>query len=220
MIRVLLVDDEALALDFLKNIISWEFYDFEIVGALTDAGQALKLFRKTRPELVITDVRMYGMDGIDFSAAVKEIDPSTHILFLSGYRNFEYVQEAIALGIDDYLLKSDLTEEHFLAKILKIKERIEKDRQKKVYTEAAIFKELFSGRHEERHYRELLSESEYIRLHKKYCYIMASRRKAPSYVEQFIPDVNDDKFVDEVLVTGAIREESGRYGIHYLYFGR
>jgi len=97
MIRVLLVDDEKLALEYLENIISWELYGFEIVGALTDAGQALKLFRKTHPELVISDVRMYGMDGIDFSAAVKEIDPGTHILFLSGYRNFEYVQEAIAV---------------------------------------------------------------------------------------------------------------------------
>lgn len=214
MIRVLLLDDEKLALEYLENIISWELYGFEIVGAFTDAGKALRVFRKTHPELVISDVRMYGMDGIDFSAAVKEIDPGTHILFLSGYRNFEYVQEAIALGIDDYVLKSDITEELFLTKILKIKEKIEKEKQKKGYTESAIFKELFSGRHEERYYRELLGEKEYVRLHKKYCYMIVSRRKAPSFVEQFIPDVNEEKYVDETLIGNTMREESFRFGIN------
>ncbi len=213
MIRVLLVDDEKLALEYLENIISWELYGFEIVGALTDAGQALKLFRKTHPELVISDVRMYGMDGIDFSAAVKEIDPGTHILFLSGYRNFEYVQEAIALGIDDYMLKSDLTEEQFLSKVLRIKEKIEKEKQKKEYTESAVFKELFAGRHEERYYRDLLGEKEYVRLHKKYCYLIVSRRKAPSFVEQFIPDVNEENYVDETAIVNALRTESFRSGI-------
>ena len=86
MIKVLLIDDEKMALEYLENIISWEMYGFEVVGALTDAKQALKIFRRTRPDLVISDVCMQGMDGLDFAGAIREIDQSTHILFLSGDR--------------------------------------------------------------------------------------------------------------------------------------
>ena len=79
MIKVLLLDDEKLALEYLENTLSWEMYGFEIVGTLTDAEQALKVFRKTRPDLIISDVCMYGMDGLDFAAALREIDQNVHM---------------------------------------------------------------------------------------------------------------------------------------------
>lgn len=185
MIKVLLLDDEKLALEYLKNTLSWEMYGFEIVGTLTDAEQALKVFRKTRPDLIISDVCMYGMDGLDFAAAIREIDQNAHILFLTGYKNFEYVQEAIRLGIDDYILKSDIDEELFLAKILRIKEKIEKEQQKKQYTEGVIFKELFFNKREEREYKDILGEEDYIRLHKKYYYMIISRRTIPRFLNDF-----------------------------------
>ena len=150
MMKVLLIDDEKMALEYLENIVSWEMYGFEVVGTLTDARQALKVFRKTRPDLVVSDVCMQGMDGLDFAAAIREIDQNTHILFLSGYKNFDYVKEAIRLGIDDYLLKSDMDEELFATKILKIREKIEREQQKKQYTESMIFKELFLKNVEEK----------------------------------------------------------------------
>ena len=65
-------------------------------------------------------------------------------------KNFDYVKEAIRLGIDDYLLKSDMDEELFATKILKIREKIEREQQKKQYTESMIFKELFLKNVEEK----------------------------------------------------------------------
>lgn len=197
MIKVLLLDDEKLALEYLENIISWETYGFEIVGALTDAEQALKVFRRTRPDLIISDICMYGMDGLDFASAIRETDQNTHILFLSGYKNFDYVREALRLGTDDYLLKSDLDEEVFQQKILKIKDKIEKERQKKLYTENVIFKEIFLNKTEEKKYRNILSEAEYIRLHKKYYYLLITQKQAPRFLEEFFNNILEQYYLDE-----------------------
>lgn len=208
MIKVLLLDDEKLALEYLENIVSWEIYGFQIVGSLTDANQALKVFRKMRPDLVISDVCMYGMDGLDFAAAIREIDQNTHILFLSGYKNFDYVQEAIRLDIDDYILKSDIDEDIFLSKILRIKEKIEKEQQKKQYTESVIFKELFTKNIEEKEYKEMLGETEYIRLHKKYYYMILSQKQVPRFLEQYFPGIRKEKFLDEMTLRTVIGRQT------------
>lgn len=208
MIKVLLLDDEKLALEYLENTVSWEDYGFEIVGTLTDAQAALKVFRKTRPELIISDVCMYGMDGLDFAAAIREIDQNAHILFLTGYKNFEYVQKAIRLGIDDYILKSDIDEDMFLTKLLRIKEKIEKENQKKQYTESVILKELYFNKQEERAYKEILGEEEYIRLHKKYYYILISHRQIPRFLNEFFPGIVRENEADETELRRMLRKEA------------
>ncbi len=213
MIKVLLIDDEKMALEYLENIISWEMYGFEVVGALTDAKQALKIFRRTRPDLVISDVCMQGMDGLDFAGAIREIDQSTHILFLSGYKSFDYAKEAIRLGIDDYLLKSDMDEELLLTKILKIKEKIEKEQQKKQYTEGMIFRELFLKNIEEREYRGILGEAEYIHLHKKYYYLILSLRHVPRFLEEYLPGICGEEYLDELYLKSLIHTEAEREGL-------
>lgn len=206
MINVLLLDDEKLALEYLQNIISWETYGFEIVGAMTDAEQALKVFRRTRPELVISDICMYGIDGLDFASAIREMDQNTHILFLSGYKNFDYVQQALRLGTDDYLLKSDVDEEIFLRKILKIKDKIEKEKQKKQYTENVIFKEIFLNLTEEKKYRNILSEEEYIRLHKKYYYLLVTQKQPPRFLEEYFKNILENYYLDEERIYEIIQE--------------
>lgn len=208
MMKVLLIDDEKMALEYLENIVSWEMYGFEVVGTLTDARQALKVFRKTRPDLVVSDVCMQGMDGLDFAAAIREIDQSTHILFLSGYKNFDYVKEAIRLGIDDYLLKSDIDEELFATRILKIRDQIEREQQKKQYTESMIFRELFLKNVEEKEYKGILGENEYIRLHKKYFYIILSLRRIPRFLNEYFPGLCQEGYLDELYLKMLIQKQS------------
>lgn len=207
MIKVLLVDDEKLALEYIENIIDWKIYGFELVGVMSDAQQALKVFRKKRPDLIISDICMYGMDGLDFAAAIREIDQNVHILFLSGYKNFDYIQEAIRLGIDDYLLKSDIDEEVFLSKILKLKEKIEKENQKQRYTQKAIFKDLFLKNKEEKEYKEILSDTDYISLHKKYHYLVLARRRIPKFMEEFLPGISSEEYNDEELIYRIVSKE-------------
>lgn len=143
MIKVLLVDDEKLALEYLEHIIDWEYHGFELIGVTTNPEQALAIYKTHRPDLVISDVKMPGLNGLELGDAIREYGGNTHILFLSAYKNFDYVKQAIRLGIDDYILKSDLEEDGFLRKILKLKEEIIKEKAKKQYTITAILEELF-----------------------------------------------------------------------------
>ncbi len=204
MIKVLLLDDEKLALEYLERIISWEKYGFEIVGSLTDAEQALKVFKRTRPDLIISDICMCGMDGLDFASIIRETDQNTHILFLSGYKNFDYVREALRLGTDDYLLKSDVDEKVFLQKILKIKEKIEKEKQKNLYTENVVLKEIFLNKTDEKKYRNILSETEYIMLYKKYYYLCIIQKQAPRFLGEFFNNISEQYYMDEEKINGLV----------------
>ena len=137
------MDDEKLALEYLEHIIDWEYHGFELIGVTTNPEQALAIYKTHRPDLVISDVKMPGLNGLELGDAIREYGGNTHILFLSAYKNFDYVKQAIRLGIDDYILKSDLEEDGFLRKILKLKEEIIKEKAKKQYTITAILEELF-----------------------------------------------------------------------------
>ena len=90
---------------------------------------------------------------------------------------FDYVKQAIRLGIDDYILKSDLEEDGFLRKILKLKEEIIKEKAKKQYTITAILEELFRKNISEEVYKDILDENDYIGLHKKYYYIIVLKER-------------------------------------------
>ena len=124
MIKVLLVDDESMALEYLKNLTDWEGNGFELIGTARDFDTAMRLFHRYRPDLILSDVRMPGRTGLDFIAEIRQIDANVRVLFLSGYEDFEYARRAIHLGADDYILKSDLNEESLLSRLLPLREKM------------------------------------------------------------------------------------------------
>ncbi len=191
MIKVLLVDDEKLALEYLENIINWEYYGFQVIGAATDPEQALKLYKKYKPEFVVSDVKMPGMTGLQLVNEMRDYGGNAHILFLSAYKNFDYIKQAIRLDIDDYLLKSDLEEENFLKKILQLKEIIRKEKAKNQYTIGLIFDDLFKKNAEEENYQRILDEDEYISIHKKYLYVIAAQKIAPRFIDKYIAPIQE-----------------------------
>ena len=205
MIRVLLLDDEPLALEYLETLVDWEANGFTVTGRYLDANQALKACRREMPDLIISDVRMAGMDGVSFAEAVRGIDRETHILFLSGYREFDYVQRAIRLGIDDYLLKSDLNSEAFLAKLVRIAGEIRLERQKTKYTERSVFLELFSRGTEEQLFRPMMNEQEFLRIHRRYWFVLVSLRSCPEIMVRFLPSLAERRYADEAAVAEKIR---------------
>ena len=205
MIRVLLLDDEPLALEYLETLVDWEANGFTVTGRYLDANQALKACRREMPDLIISDVRMAGMDGVSFAEAVRGIDRETHILFLSGYREFDYVQRAIRLGIDDYLLKSDLNSEAFLAKLVRIAGEIRLERQKTKYTERSVFLELFSRGTEEQLFRPMMNEQEFLRIHRRYWFVLVSLRSCPEIMARFLPSLAERRYADEAAAAEKIR---------------
>ena len=105
MYKVFLIEDEIVIREALERMIPWNEYGFELVGKAKDGEIALPMIRKTKPDVLITDIKMPFMDGLTLSGIVKKEIPEIRIVIVSGYDDFEYARKAIALGVDDYLLK-------------------------------------------------------------------------------------------------------------------
>lgn len=103
--RVFLVDDEYLAIEGLMRLVDWERLDAEVCGAAYDGKTALEQIEILCPDVVLTDIRMPGMNGLDLIAAVKRRLPSTLFVVISGYNEFEYARSALRLGVVDYIDK-------------------------------------------------------------------------------------------------------------------
>lgn len=114
MYKVIIADDDFLVRTYLKQMIDWEAHGFTIAGDAKNGKDALKLIEQERPALIITDICMPVLDGIGLIREMREQKLTGHILVLSGHDDFAYVHEAMKLGIDDYLLKDDLTPENIL----------------------------------------------------------------------------------------------------------
>lgn len=124
--KVLLLDDEAYMLDMLKMMIQWDFYGFELVGAACSAGEAMSLYYEKHPDIIITDICMDGVNGIEFLNKVRLQDARVKFIILSAYDRFEYAQKALKLNVDGYLLKPVSTEE-LLNQLLEIQKKLEQD---------------------------------------------------------------------------------------------
>jgi two-component system, response regulator YesN len=123
MIKVLLVDDEPIITKGLRKLISWESLDCEIVGEACDGEEAYEFILKNRPDLVITDLLMPFMDGIELVKKLHEEKINTEIIILSGHGEFEYAREALKFGVFEYLLKP-VTREQLIDTVQKALKKI------------------------------------------------------------------------------------------------
>ena len=123
MLRVVLADDEKKVLLLMRKLIDWEGLGFEIVGMASDGISALDQVREKKPHLLVTDIRMPGCDGIDLIRQAKQIQPGLHFIIVSGYRQFEYAQNALKYGVEGYLLKP-LKQEEMVDLLISLKEKM------------------------------------------------------------------------------------------------
>ena len=105
MIKVFVVEDEAVIRNGIRNGIDWEAEGFEFVGEASDGELAYPLIKEKKPDILITDIKMPFMDGLELSVAVKKELPNIKIIVLSGHSDFKYAKEAIQIGVVEYLLK-------------------------------------------------------------------------------------------------------------------
>jgi two-component system response regulator YesN len=103
--KVFLVEDEIVTREGIRDNVDWEAHGFEFCGEAPDGEMALPLLQAVRPDVLITDIKMPFMDGLQLCKIVRESIPHTKIIILSGHDEFEYAQEAITLGVMEYLLK-------------------------------------------------------------------------------------------------------------------
>ncbi|WP_276357083.1 response regulator transcription factor [Cohnella caldifontis] len=110
MLKAVLFDDEYIVLEALSALVDWKGLGIELAGTAGDGVSALGTFRSVRPDIVLTDIRMPGMDGLQLIEEILAEAPETCCIVFSGFNEFEYVKRAIGLGVTDYVEKP-ITEE-------------------------------------------------------------------------------------------------------------
>ena len=108
MLKVLIADDEIKVSKLIQCLVQWDELGMEVIGTVNDGVKAYEMILEKQPDIVITDIRMPGMDGIELVEKVLGrvgSDRKVFFVIISGYSQFEYAQQAVKLGVEDYLLK-------------------------------------------------------------------------------------------------------------------
>ncbi len=114
MIKILIVDDELLVRVGLKSTLDWDEHGYSLVGEAKNAKEALELYEKYSPHILLTDISMPGMNGLELIKLLRQRNPFLQSIILTHYEDFQYAREAVSLGVRDYIVKSNLTSERLL----------------------------------------------------------------------------------------------------------
>lgn len=128
-LRILIVDDEEIIRSGIGNKIRRLIPRAVVVGEAQDADEGLELIKSCKPNIIITDICMPEIDGIEFIRRAKEIDARLKFIIVSGYQDFGYAKSAISLGVDEYLLKN-IDNEQLKGSICKIEKKLEEELKK------------------------------------------------------------------------------------------
>lgn len=112
--KVLIVDDEYIMRQGMRHMMEWEKEGYKIVGEAANGEEALRMMEECRPDIVLCDIVMPMLDGLEFSGIVKQRFPEVKLIILSGYDDFEYVKQTLLNGACDYILKASLNPQNFL----------------------------------------------------------------------------------------------------------
>ena len=151
MISLFLVEDERIARESIRDNVPWQEHDILFLGDAPDGEVALPQLLEKRPDILLTDIKMPFMDGLELARIVRKELPDTRIIILSGHNEFEYARKAITLGVNDYLLKPvssrDILEavDRSKAQILECRARRIERQSHSITQRELFFSNLYSG---------------------------------------------------------------------------
>ncbi|HEY4430178.1 MAG TPA: response regulator transcription factor [Paenibacillus sp.] len=128
MIKVMIVDDEPKLREGLRSLIPWETLGYTVVATAANGLQAIEKYHTFYPELIVADIRMPGMDGLEMISELRKEGSESHVLILSGHADFEYAKRAIGYRIDGYLLKP-VDEDEMIVCLEQLHETIEQEQR-------------------------------------------------------------------------------------------
>ncbi len=134
MFKIFLVEDEVVVREGIRKNIPWEQYGFLYAGDAPDGELAMPLIRQIQPDLIITDIKMPFMDGLELIKLVRKELPRTKIIIISGYDDFTYAQQAIRMGVEQYLLKP-IVKEKMVEVLTALQKKMEAERHQQEYLE-------------------------------------------------------------------------------------
>ena len=130
MYKLLLVEDDAIIREGIRDNISWSKLGFDFIGEYEDGNQAITAIDKFKPDVILTDICMPFLDGLELTKYVSERFPATKIILITGYGKFDYAQKAIKLNVYDFILKP-ITPYELINILKKVKLDIDKENAKK-----------------------------------------------------------------------------------------
>ena len=145
--KVMLVDDEILIRESIRECVDWQKEGFSYCGDAPDGELALPLIEEHQPDILITDIKMPFMNGLELSSVVRQKFPKIKIIILSGHDDFQYAQTALRLGVEDYCLKP-FSSADLLQLLHSVSTRIDEEqrlKQKYAYTPEKLFTDLCGG---------------------------------------------------------------------------
>lgn len=132
MIDAMIVDDEQYICSLLERLIDWSALGIRLLGNANNGKDALDMIREMKPDIILTDIRMPGLDGIRLLEEIQKLQMTSLVIIISGYDDFSYAQSAVRLGAFEYILKP-VEAENLQNVLLKAKEEIEKNRKNSEY---------------------------------------------------------------------------------------
>ncbi len=145
MYRVLIADDEPWAVYRLQKLIDWNGKQFEVISTASDGLSALEIIKKEHPDLLLSDIRMPGLDGLKLVREIHSVSPETTVILITGFSEFSYAQEALRQGVFDYLVKP-VKKEELLGVLDRVVKRLEERRAKSDAQAAPAYPPTQTGR--------------------------------------------------------------------------
>ncbi len=125
--KVVLVDDDVIVIEFLKRFISWEKYGFKVIAHFQDSTLALDYLREHEYDVLVTDIGMPKLNGIELIEQLKSHKENAHHIILSCHGEFQFAQQALKLEVYDYILKETMEEESITVLLERLKEKLDRD---------------------------------------------------------------------------------------------
>ncbi|GGG03419.1 helix-turn-helix domain-containing protein [Paenibacillus abyssi] len=145
--KVVLVDDERLAIEHIKHLIPWDKHGFEIAATATNGRSALRLCEEHRPQIMIVDIRMPVMDGLELIRCVSDKQYGVKFIVMSAYEDFDYARQAISLGsVSSYLIKHEVDSHKLLHELNKARQAWETEEIQRRQQRSELIKDAVIGR--------------------------------------------------------------------------
>lgn len=140
MYKLLIADDEPLVQVGIRSMLDWKTLNIEICGIASNGQTAFSMIENTMPDIVITDIKMPIMSGLELAKKCRECyeDNAPAFIILTSYEDFSYAKEAVSCQVADYLVKIDLTPELLLGSVKKILQKLEKENRKKITVPSSL----------------------------------------------------------------------------------
>lgn len=132
--KVLIVDDEPMIREGLQTLVDWNKYGFVVAGTASNGREAVEKHAVLLPDLILIDIRMPGMDGLQAIEEIRKTDTVCHFLILSGYAEFNYAKQAIAHQVDGYILKP-IDEDELESYVERVSEQLKHRSEQQLNTE-------------------------------------------------------------------------------------